>query len=85
MEGRYIHIVADMTDATNGSDNPISGGSYSTYNTSICSLGIMGTRYSRSLPLQETIEIEQGQIETITVPHIISDFLIGTSLSINLR
>ena len=85
MEGRYIHIVADMTGATTLGDNPISAGLYTTYNTSICSLGIMGTRYSRSLPLQETIEIEQGQIETITVPHIISDFLIGTSLSINLR
>ena len=79
MEGQYIHLVADMTGSTNPSDNTIDNIT-ANYNVSICSYGIMGTRYSRSLPLKQTVEIVQGQTETISVPHIISDFLIGTQL-----
>ena len=74
MEGRYIHLVADMSDVSDP-----------TYETSICSYGIMGTRYSRSSSIQPTVEIVQGQTETISVPHISSDFVIGTQLKINLR
>ena len=53
---------------------------------SICSLGIMGTKYVRDgEPLQKTVEIIQGESLTIPVAHIYSYHPIGNTLSISLR
>ena len=55
-------------------------------NTSICTVGVFGTRYVRdgeSLPTR--IEIAQGATRSLSVPHIYSELFIGTTLAINLR
>ena len=59
---------------------------YGSFDTSICTVGVFGTRYVRdgdSLPTR--IEIEQGATKSLSVPHIYSKLFIGTTLAINLR
>ena len=62
MEGRYLHIVADLSHLT------------PPYTMSLCSLGIMGSRYVRDEPVPETLELVQGEIQTVSVSHIYNDF-----------
>lgn len=53
---------------------------------SICSLGIMGTKYVRDgSPLPSSIELMQGEVSTLQVAHIYSEHTIGNTLAINLR
>ena len=59
---------------------------FSIIDTSICTVGVFGTRYVRdgeSLPTR--IEIAQGATKSLSVPHIYSELFIGTTLAINLR
>ena len=59
---------------------------YGFFTTSLCTVGVFGTRYVREGdPLPTDLEIFQGSIERLSVPHIHSEFFIGTTLSINLR
>ena len=77
MEGAYLHFVADLSHlmVTHGS-----------FTTSICTVGVFGTRYVRDGdPLPSSIEIAQGEVIRVSVPHIYSEFTIGTTLAINLR
>ena len=56
------------------------------YEVSICSIGIMGTKYVRAETLQNSIEVVKGDSQTVlVVPHIYSSVPIGTTLEINLR
>ena len=48
MEGQYVHIVADLSHLT------------PPYTMSLCSVGIMGTSYTRDEPLTSKIELFQG-------------------------
>ena len=77
LEGTYLHFVANLSHlmATHGS-----------FTTSICTVGVFGTRYVRDGdPLPSSIEIAQGEVFRLRVPHIYSEFTIGTTLNINLR
>ena len=75
LEGAYIHIVSDMSQY---------GRFY--YDTSICSLGVIGTRYVRtgkSLPSEITLEV--GKSWSFSLEHIHSEIAIGTQLQIAVR
>ena len=76
LEGRYVHVVADLTDLAYRHTN---------YQMSLCSYGIMGTKYVRDEPVASVIEIYEGETSILTIPHIKSSYEIGTQLSINLR
>ena len=59
---------------------------YSSFETSICTVGVFGTKYVRDGdPLPSSIEVAQGGVIRLSVPHIYSEFIIGTALAINLR
>ena len=72
LEGKYLHLVADMSP-------------YDTDTVSVCSLGIFGTRYDRDEAIPTSMSVIQGKIVTITVPHIYSFYSIGNTIDINLR
>ena len=75
LEGAYIHIVSDMSHLA-GED----------YETSICSLGVIGTRYVRtgeSLPSEITLAV--GESWSFSLEHIHSEIDIGTQLQIAVR
>ena len=73
--GKYIHIVADLSHMSGQN-----------YEVSICSIGIMGTKYVRAETLQNSIEVVKGGSQTVlVVPNIYSSVPIGTTLEINLR
>ena len=58
----------------------------SSFETSICTVGVFGTRYVRDGdPLPGSIEIVQGEVQRLSVPHIYSELPISTILNINLR
>ena len=49
-------------------------------------MGVFGTRYVRDGdPLPSSLEVAQGEVIRLSVPHIYSEFEIGTTLAINLR
>ena len=72
-EGRYTHIVADLSHLTG-----------QTYSMSICALGIMGTRYIRSNALPTSLEVTEGTVTTLNVQQIVSEYDIGNVLEVNL-
>ena len=77
LEGAYLHFVADLSHLM-----PSPG----SFTTSICTVGVFGTRYVRDGdPLPSSIEVAQGEESRLIVPHIYSEFTIGTTLAINLR
>ena len=77
LEGTYLHYVADLNHLAT---------SYTNCETSICTVGVFGTRYVRDGdPLPGTIEVAQGEVFSLSVPYIYSEFTIGTTLVINLR
>lgn len=72
-----MHIVSDMGELR-GRD----------YETSICSLGVMGTRYVRNgngLETDTDIEIFTGESKRFTLNHIYSELEIGTSLMVEVK
>ena len=76
LEGRYTHIIIDDL-------SPALISLY--YEMTICSLGIMGTKYVRITdPITEIIIIK-GDIFSFDVAYIYSAVSIGTDLTINLR
>ena len=75
LEGTYLHIVSDMSHLK-----------WFEYETSICSLGVIGTRYVRdgdSLPAE--ITLTSGESQSFSLAHIYSEIEIGTRLAINVR
>lgn len=76
IEGQYTHLVADLGHLA-GQD----------YAMSICQLGIMGTKYLRDTeePLQEAVELFQGETWQVEVAHIYSAYTIANTLAIDLR
>ena len=76
-EGDHVHIVADLGHLMMGGD----------YEMSICSLGVMGTRYVRdgepTLPAE--IYLLPGQSTVVALGHIYSEIEIGTKLAIDVR
>ena len=73
-EGQYTFIVMDLT---NLSDNP--------YEMSLCTVGIMGTRYVRDGPENLEITIVRGDQGQIEIQRVYSEMEIATDLNINLR
>ena len=73
MEGQYVHIVADLSHLT------------PPYTMSLCSVGIMGTSYTRDEPLPYFFELYQGQSKSISVPHIFDEFTSVRDNIIHLR
>ena len=68
LEGKYLHIVSDMSQYADQE-----------YNCSICSLGVIGTRYVREgeqLPAE--IALELGESRQFNLQHIKSELEIGT-------
>ena len=76
LEGQYLSIVSDLRDVF---------AQYSTYQMSLCSVGIMGTSYIRDVSLPDRLVLSQGENLTLEVPHIYGEYTIGTEQSINLR
>ena len=74
LEGQYTHIVSDMSHLS-GQD----------YQSTICQLGIFGTRYSRQTQVPATLSIEYGTTLTLLVEKIQSELAIGNTLDIRLR
>ena len=76
LEGKYLHIVSDMSHLA-GQD----------YETSICSLGVIGTRYMRrgEYLLPAEITLRMGEKWSFSLPHIESEIEIGTKLAIAVR
>ena len=56
-----------------------------TFEISICSVAVFGTRYIRDEPLQSTIEIEANRSVVFSVPHVHAEDVIGNHLAIDLR
>ena len=76
MQGRYTHIVKDYTS------NYVANGSYY---ASICSVGVMGTKYVRNGVVVALVTVVEGEQTTFDVSKIYSEITIGTVLAINLR
>lgn len=72
-EGDHVHIVADL------------GHLDTDYEMSMCTLGLMGTRYIRDKSIPTEVNVSAGDSFTLTVPHIYSEVEIGTELAINIR
>ena len=70
-----MHIVSDLSHFRD-----------ELYWVTICSLGVIGTRYVRdSNPLPAELNLFPGQTKSYTLPHIYSELEIGTKLAINVR
>lgn len=76
MQGRYTHIVKDYTSIY------IANGFY---DASICSVGVMGTKYVRSSVVVASVTVVEGEQTTFDVSKIYSEITISTVLTINLR
>ena len=64
LEGSHLHLVADLSHLM---------AKYGRITSSICTLGVFGTRYVRDgPPLTDTIEIAQGEVIDLRIPHIYS-------------
>ena len=73
LEGQYVHIVADL------------GHLVPPYTMSLCSVGIMGTSFTRNEPVPDHIALAQGESIEMPVPHIFDENTISTDQKINLR
>ena len=62
LEGKYLHIVADMSAYTSSAAD--------SDEVSVCSLSIYGTKYVRDDPLPNSIIVIPGKINTFSVPDI---------------
>ena len=71
-------VVADLSYLTPGTSD---------YGMTICSLGIMGTKYelSAGLSIPTTISMVDKEQKTLTIPRIASSLTIGNTLDIKLR
>ena len=79
LEGQYMHMVADQSDQV--------GSAADSDTVTMCQVGVYGTKYERTSgdPVPATIEVSQGQSETVTIDNIQASIPIGNTLAINLR
>ena len=77
LPGRYITVSADLSHLTKGTSD---------YGMTICSLGIMGTKYElpsgTSIPTKITMVDKEQKI--VNIPRIVSSLTIGNTLKISL-
>ena len=64
LEGRYMHMVADMSKS-----EPYALGSHE---VSICSLGVFGTQYLRDGEIPSLVEVKQGDSLKLYIERIYS-------------
>ena len=76
MQGRYTHIVKDFTSIYDDKGY---------YWASICSVGVMGTKYVRNGVVVALVTVVEGEQTTFDVSKIYSEITISTVLTINLR
>ena len=77
LEGTHLHFVADLSHLI-----PL----YGSFESSICTVGVFGTKYVRDGPsLPETLKIDNNDSVSLSIPHIYSELTISTLLAINLR
>ena len=74
LEGQYLHIVADLRELRSKE-----------YEVSICSLGVMGTRYGRETQIDKQVTVLPGGSATFKVEKIEALIPIGNVLDIQLR
>ena len=55
------------------------------YSISLCSVGVMGTKYKRETPASTTVTVEEGSTAFFEIDKIISEYEIGNILNIALR
>ena len=67
MQGRYIHFVADYSHRSGAT-------------VSICTLGIMGTKYVRDTPVPTELTLNAGETLTLTVEDIYAEIAIANTL-----
>lgn len=79
LEGRYLHLVADMTQQLSQVTDP------DTETISVCSIGVYGTKYVRSSEVPSSLELVAGDSKTISIDNISSFFTLGNDLAINMR
>ena len=73
--GRYVTVHADLS--------PLNG---STFEVSICNLGVFGTKYKRDVALPSQIYLKPYQKQyTLKVAHIASTLTIGNTLNIKVK
>ena len=78
MEGRYLHMVADMSKSEPDA--------FSLNEVSICSLGVFGTQYLRDgEAIPSSVEVKQGESLKLNIERIYSLVSLGNTLSIKLR
>lgn len=77
-----MQIVADLSHMAGQYSSSV----LSEYEISLCSLGIMGTKYVRDEPVPDTLTVLAGQsLNTLDILKIYSEIEIGTVLNIKLR
>ena len=76
LEGRYMHIVADLTHYS---------GSMDPYLMTLCQLGIMGTKYVRATAVPTTQTMQENSTASLSIDKITSFYDIGNVLDIKLR
>lgn len=69
-----MHVVSDMSAHAGTS-----------YEVSLCHLGIYGTNYIRDIPVPAQVSLAQGETTSFEVLHVYSELTIGTALDIALR
>ena len=72
MQGRYTHIVADMSGLGK-------------FDVAICSLGIMGMEYGRDVDPPVNVAVNTGETIEIDIEPIRALLPIGNELDIRLR
>ena len=74
LEGRYIHIVANLTHLSTQS-----------YEMTICTFAVFGTQYGRNSTVPASLEIAAGDAKTLEIEPIYAMLEIGNTLDIHLR
>ena len=75
LQGRYTQFVFDLSDRT----------AEDAYEISICSLGVLGTRYEREIALPTTLQGTVGNTYEILIAPILSVYTIGNVLDVKVR
>ena len=79
LQGQYTTLVFDYSEAFAYDSSYL-------IDFTICSLGIFGTNYIRTEPVDlENLSVASGQDLKFTIPHVTSELTIGTKLEIHLR
>ena len=72
--GRFVHIIADLRHLAKKS-----------YDVSLCSLGIMGTKFDREVEPPSEFDIYHKSTESITVQKVAPVYDVGDKIDIRVR